>query len=193
MVETMKKPLQYMVCKLFEIKSSSVIKYVDFHFQWKKRNTWEDLLQHSLRMFKNCISSWIYDETILHSILLHDIIEDADVDRLEIYNEYGPYIAWLVDAMTCVNENGLKYNKEQYFWYFEQQCDKEWRLLFIKLFDCIDNLQTLDGFNEERKARFILEKREVYFPIFEKYIWSIPYEYRLIYMKKIETLKWLLS
>jgi hypothetical protein len=45
--------------------------------------------------------------------------------------------------MTGVDENKLKFNKNDYFVIFKKYCDFDWRILFVKLFDCIDNLETI--------------------------------------------------
>lgn len=184
--------INYIGSKIFEHRSSSVIKFIDNHLNWKKRNTWEDLFLHSYRMFKNCLRSGIYDEIILNSLLLHDIIEDGEITISEIQQKFGYSVSIIVRWMTWIDENKIKLEKPKYFKIFRKYCYYYWRILFVKLFDCIDNLKTIHWLNQEKQLRFIKEKKEIYLPIFEEYKNKVPYEMREIYIEKINELKTLL-
>lgn len=186
------KPIEYIKFKIFEKKFSKTINLINNHLNWKKRKTGEAMFMHSYRMFKKCIESWIYDEIVLNSILLHDIIEDWDFTINEINTNFGYSTSCIIKWMTWVDENKLKFNKNDYFVLFKKYCDYDWRILFVKLFDCIDNLETIHWLSKERQSRFIQEKREVYLPIFEEYTTKIPLKITNIYIKKVSEFKKLL-
>lgn len=187
------QPLNYIWSKIFEHRFSSTISFVVNHFDWKKRKTWEDAFMHSYRMFKNCLRSWIYDEAILKSLLLHDIIEYSEISLNEIKREFGYKISCIIEWMTWVDENKEKFSKSDYFFMFKMYCGYDWRILFVKLFDCIDNIETIDWLTPEKQEKFKTEKKEIYLPIFEQFADQIPYEIKQIYIKKVNELKKLLS
>lgn len=187
------QPLDYIWSKIFEHRLSATIKFVVSHLAWKKRKTWESAFSHSYRMFKDCLKSWIYDEVILESVLLHDILEDSGLSFWEIRSEFGDYVSSIVEGMTWVDENKKKFKKTEYFLMFRDYCDHDWRILIVKLFDCIDNLETIHGLSREKQELFKREKREVYLPIFEEYTDQIPFETRSIYINKTQELRRLLS
>gem|GEM_PF-2748482 len=144
-------------------------------------------------MFQKCLDAGIYDEAILAGALLHDIIEDGAVTLGEIRMRFGEHISCIVEGMTGVDEMGEKFAKSDYFILFRRYSEYNWRVLFVKLIDCIDNLETIHGLSVERQERFKREKREVYLPIFEEYTDSIPFEARYAYIKNIAELRRLLS
>lgn len=186
-------PIGYLKFKMFELKMSPTISLVNWLLEWKKRKTGEDVFMHSYRMLKKCIQSWIYDELILKSILLHDVIEDSDFTLFNIQNNFGHGVSYIVDAMTCLDDDGEKIKKHIYFEKFKNSSQLEWRVLFVKLFDCIDNLETLHWLSKEKQAIFIKEKQEIFLPIFTQNIPSIPFDFRDVYTEQIQEFKNLLT
>lgn len=148
---------------------------------------------HSYRMFQKCLDAGIYDEAILAGALLHDIIEDGEVSLSEIRSRFGEHISCIVEGMTGVDEMGEKFAKADYFILFRWHSENNWRVLFVKLIDCIDNLETIHGLSREKQELFKREKREVYLPIFEEYADRVPFEARYAYVKNIAELRRLLS
>lgn len=187
------KSINYIVNKLVESNEKSTICFVYNQYLWKKRNTGEELFEHSYRMFCNCVKLGIFDEVLLDSILLHDIVEDwwCDLNYIEINFWYEVFE--LIKVMTCIDWNGEKYEKNKYFKIFQNYCKNDWRILFVKLFDCIDNLETIDWIKEEKREKFINEKKEIFLPIFEKHIDNHPLQYKKNYIKKLNEMRDLLN
>lgn len=96
-------------------------------------------------MFQKTISFGIYDEMILQSIFLHDIVEDSFFTKQDIKNRFSPSVSFIVDALTTIDDERNKIPKNIYYEKFLLASQKQWRVLFIKLLDSIDNLETIHG------------------------------------------------
>ncbi len=124
---------------------------------------------------------------------MHDIVEDGELDVEEIQKQFGYDVSLIVLWLTGVDKNKVKLEKSKYFEIFKKYCDFNWRVPFVKLFDCIDNLETISGLNPEKQQKFIKEKKEIYLPILKNHKNNIPYEMREIYVEKLNDLKTLLQ
>lgn len=132
-------------------------------------------------MFQKSISLGIYDEIVLQSIFLHDIVEDTFFTRSDIENRFSHSVSFIIDALTTVDDQWKKIQKNIYYEIFTLSAQKEWRVLFIKLLDSIDNLETLSGLTREKQTKFIEEKQEIFLPIFLKFSSQIPFDVRESY------------
>ncbi len=99
--------------------------------------------------------------------LLHDTLEDTETTYQELKKNFGEEIADLIKGVTKIG--GLKYDKKK------QQAKnlrnlfiasaQDIRVIIIKLFDRLHNLETLEYHNRARQKRKALESLEVYAPI----------------------------
>lgn len=179
----MKNLKSKIIYPIFFIKSYKAIHIAKQLFDWKYRKTWEPLFCHSYRMFQKSITYGIYDELILNWVLLHDLIEDSFFEVSDIEKIFGSWVASIVEAMTCEKNNWIVHYKIRYIKKFKKFSLREWRILFIKLIDCIDNLETIHWLEREKQILFIREKSEVYLPIFKNGFRKIPNIYQWIYKK----------
>ena len=62
----------------------------------------------------------------------------------------------------------------------------------VKLFDCIDNLETIHGLTLEKQQTFQDEKRQKYLPIFIFMIDFVPNNMKALYIEKVEIMRNLL-
>lgn len=189
----MKNYVNKIIFLLFFIKSYKVIKIVKQLLDWKNRETGEPIFFHSYRMFRKCIQYKVYDEWILQGVLLHDVVEDSFFDLRDIEMHFWIWISEIVDGMTCKNYWWNKLQKNIYFEKFKTFSENEWRLLIIKLLDCIDNLETLHWLERERQIRFVKEKVDIYLPIFQQRINLVPINLRDIYKNIFDDFRELLN
>lgn len=96
-----------------------------------------------------------FDEEIIISALLHDVVEDTPVSIDEIRILFDNRIANMVDAVTQIDTDNstidkLKLDKLTDSKLFEA-CSKDPSALAIKLADRIHNLRTIDVFDEDKK------------------------------------------
>ena len=108
------------------------------------------------------------DETILVSALLHDVVEDTDVDLASVRSEFGPEVAVLVDGVTKIG--GLHFDRPEWeqaenFRKMLLSMAKDLRVILIKLADRLHNMRTLHSLDQNRATRIARETREIYAPL----------------------------
>lgn len=110
------------------------------------------------------------DTTTIVAGLLHDTIEDTEVSSEELEKEFGAEVRFLVEGVTKLGE--LKYRG------FEQRAEslrrllvataKDVRVIIIKLFDRLHNMETIRFQDPERQKRKALETLEIYAPLADR-------------------------
>lgn len=159
----------------------------------KPRLSGEPGYYHPFRMMKELISCGVNDPKLVLGALLHDILEDTDIVYEQFQWIFGKQIFEIVYWLSNLDKNRVPMIKSDYFLKFRSSIHAEWRILFIKLFDCLDNLRTLGELSLERQMRFRKEKREVYLTIFKENVMIIPSEYRPIFVDKTRELSQILN
>ncbi len=114
------------------------------------------------------------DQDSVIAALLHDVVEDTDVEIEEIEALFGESVKLLLDGLTKIEKNkfrkqeGLE-RKVESLRHWVDVMSKDIRVGVIKLFDRLHNLQTLEGHPsfEKRKA-IAYESLDVY----AKFAWK---------------------
>lgn len=161
------------------------------------------------------LAVWRLDHQSIAAGLLHDTIEDCEVDPETIKKEFGEEITFLIEGVTKLGS--LKYHEEETA--FESlrkmilAISKDLRVIFIKLSDRLHNMKTLSFIPAPKQKRIAIETAEIYAPIAyrlgmqsvageledlafpyihsDKYKWLIEqvketYEERMRYLKGVE-------
>ena len=91
--------------------------------------------------------------------ILHDVVEDSACTAEMIVKEFNSRIAEIVDRLTKVryDENGNKTKMT-----FQETIDKlseydDYEATFIKLFDRVHNLETIEGLKPEKQEKMARE------------------------------------
>lgn len=182
---------KYPISSLFP-EDQSIIDLVIHSHAGQYRKTGEPFHMHPLRMYESYLCSGGSDPAIRRAILLHDIVEDTDMTLSDIGNTFGESIRGIIDALTGYDMQGNKLAKHTAIEKFILSGEKDYRPLIVKLFDCIDNLETIHGLAPEKQDRFRAEKRNIYTPIFTSLKDTIPECHRAIYTEKLEIMRLLL-
>ena len=100
--------------------------------------------------------------------LLHDTLEDCDVDEAEFKELFGNEVFLLVDGVTKIGNIKFKdekeYQAENHRKIFIAMA-KDVRVILIKLVDRLHNMRTLQFMREEKQMKIAAETLEVYAPI----------------------------
>lgn len=134
------------------------------------RQSWEYYISHILQATRFLMVIHPDCETI-QWCLLHDVIEDCDIEPWEIQSRFGKTVRTLCEWVTKVSK--IKYRGE------ERQIEtikktffamsQDLRVIFIKLADRVHNVQTLHFHTKpEKQQRIINETLEIYVPIAER-------------------------
>jgi (p)ppGpp synthase/HD superfamily hydrolase len=87
------------------------------------------------------VSEYKLNTDVIVASILHDIIEDTEVNAKMILNAFGQRIAEMVDRLTRDRPDGTKLSTEKILNNAYQKGDKE--VLLIKLIDRLHNMQTI--------------------------------------------------
>jgi GTP pyrophosphokinase len=104
---------------------------------------------------------------VISAGLLHDVLEDADITRDELKNEFGEEIVELVEGVTKLGKvkyKGVERNVENLRKFFISVA-KDLRVLVIKLADRLHNIETLEHVRPDKQKRIALETLEIYAPL----------------------------
>lgn len=131
------------------------------------RKSGEPYITHPIAVATE-LAKWHMDIQTLCAGLMHDVLEDTDVSKTEMAEQFGTTIAEMVDGLSKL-EN-LKYDNKA-----EQQAEsfrklilamtKDVRVIIVKLADRLHNMRTLGAKSQSSRVRIATETLEVYAPI----------------------------
>ena len=96
----------------------------------------------------------VTDETILAAALLHDVIEDCDVDYDDLHERFGVQVA---DIVACLSKDMRLIEPEREKAYDAQLAAGSWPARLIKLADVYDNLS--DAADDGSKRSMIVRAK----------------------------------
>jgi GTP diphosphokinase / guanosine-3',5'-bis(diphosphate) 3'-diphosphatase len=135
----------------------------------QKRLTGEDFVTHPL-IVAGYLSQLGLDEKAIMAAILHDVLEDTSVTLKIIQEKFGKETAGLVDGVTKLK--GIKlYGETKQIENLRKMfltMAKDIRVVIIRLFDRLHNLQTLDVFNPEKRKKIARQTIEIYAPLAER-------------------------
>ena len=108
------------------------------------------------------------DHETLAAALMHDVIEDTEVTKQELADEFGDTIADLVEGVSKLDKLHFKDKKEfqaENFRKMIMAMTQDIRVILIKLADRTHNMRTLGSLRPEKKRRIAKETLEIYAPI----------------------------
>lgn len=139
------------------------------------RQTGEPYIVHPL-----CVACLVAfyggDEAMVCAALLHDVVEDTDIDLTSVEVDFGESVAQLVDGLTKIDEIqaeelGEKAANQRLavaaltFRKMLIAAVNDPRVLVIKICDRLHNMLTLGAMSEEKRQRKAKETLVVYAPI----------------------------
>jgi len=110
--------------------------------QWRKDGV-TPYASHPVRVAFTCAVLFnCTDETVLAAALLHDVIEDTDIDYDEIAEEFGVTVA---DVVAALSKDERLPEAEREPAYDRQLAEAPWQARMVKLADVYDNLTECEG------------------------------------------------
>lgn len=142
-----------------------------YHFAQKahegqKRMSGEPYFIHVVETAKILAKLGMDAKTIVAG-LMHDVLEDTEVDEEEMKNEFGEEIVFLVNGVTklgTLKYRGHERHVESLRKFFVAMAN-DLRVVIIKLADRLHNLTTLQYVRPDKQARIALESIEVHAPL----------------------------
>jgi GTP pyrophosphokinase len=130
------------------------------------RKSGEPYFFHPLRVAHLAARHWMDFASVI-SALLHDVVEDTPTTLEDISEMFGMEIGLLVDGLTKVDDDLLSRDvlKEQTYRKQVLLAVRDVRVLCLKFWDRIDNLQTIQALNPEKQHLIAEETRTIYVPL----------------------------
>ena len=133
------------------------------------RKTGEEYIIHSLTVAMILTSIYMDADTICAG-LLHDVIEDCDIDKKDIEEKFGTTIANLTDGVTKISRLNFSTENEYLIEYYKKiivGMSEDPRIIIIKLADRLHNMRTCWALPVEKQKKKAKETLEIFAPIAE--------------------------
>ncbi len=135
----------------------------------QKRGSGEAYIKHPLRTARSC-AKWRADKDVIIAALLHDVAEDCNTPLSEIEKSFGPNVAAIVDAVTALSDRDFDHHtltkaQKDILSDAKLQRKMNYKALYVKVADRIDNLRTMSGVKEEKRIPKAEHTREIIVPM----------------------------
>lgn len=176
------KKLKKLICdqpeKDKELVRKAFLFAKDAH-QGQKRKTGEDYITHPLKV-SIMLSERKFDIETIVSGLLHDVLEDTEVIYDDLVADFNSNIADIVDGVTKISniknkERTLNFSCDDEFIFMVDNyrklllaTAKDIRVIIVKIFDRIDNMETMEWIKGDRREFYAKESIEIYAQIAER-------------------------
>lgn len=142
-------------------------RYAEQAHAGQTRKTGEPYITHPISVA--CILARLHlDLPTLLAALLHDVVEDTEVNSAEIAERFGKQVADLVDGLTKLDKVELQTATQAQAENFRKMLlamSQDVRVILVKLADRLHNMQTMDAMRPEKQKRIARETLDIYAPI----------------------------
>jgi GTP diphosphokinase / guanosine-3',5'-bis(diphosphate) 3'-diphosphatase len=133
----------------------------------QQRRSGEEFVLHPWGAAKICAQLQLDDETIA-AALLHDVVEDTDVELEEVRVEFGEEIAKLVEGVTKLTRVQFQSREQAEAENYRKliiAMAEDVRVILIKLADRLHNLREIEYLGKQKQVQKAKETLEVYAPL----------------------------
>jgi len=133
----------------------------------QQRRSGEDFVLHPWGAAKICAQLRLDDETIA-AALLHDVVEDTDVELDGVRTEFGDEVAKLVEGVTKLTRVQFQSREQaeaENYRKLIMAMAEDARVILIKLADRLHNLREIEYLGKQKQVQKAKETLEVYAPL----------------------------
>ncbi len=148
-------------------KIKEAYRFSDEKHLGQMRKSGEPYISHPIAVAEIC-ADWKLDAQAIMAALLHDLMEDQDVEKDELIERFGAPVATLVDGLSKLDKLEFQSQVEVQAENFRKMLlamARDVRVILIKLADRLHNMRTLDAMALDKRSRIARETMEVYVPI----------------------------
>lgn len=134
------------------------------------RMTGEPYIFHPLAVAR-VLAEMHMDTNCIIAAILHDVLEDTDVDHAQLASLFGETVADLVDGVSKLSHLNFGSKAEAQAESFRKMMlamSKDIRVILVKLADRLHNMRTLGVMRPAKKRRIARETLEIYAPIAQR-------------------------
>ncbi|MGX6960788.1 MAG: HD domain-containing protein [Rickettsia endosymbiont of Pentastiridius leporinus] len=143
---------------VLEVKKA--IYYARKYHGSQMRQSGEPYYSHPLEV-AYLVSEYLFRTDILVTAILHDTLEDTELTKEQISQEFGWKVANQVIDLTRIKENSIKISAAESVEILYQE--KKHDVLLIKLFDRLHNMQTIGAKSPAKIKKIINETMQEFF------------------------------
>ena len=132
-----------------------------------RRKSGEPFIFHPLTVAEICVEEIGLGTTSIVAALMHDVVEDTDIELADIDRMFGKKIASIVDGLTKIRgvfEYGTSAQAENFRKMLFTLSD-DVRVILIKLADRLHNMRTLDSMPRHKQLKVASETIYLYAPL----------------------------
>ncbi len=132
-----------------------------------RRKSGEPYIYHPLAVAHICVDEIGLGTTSIVAALLHDVVEDTDIDLEDIEKDFGTKVASIIDGLTKIS-GVFEYGSSQQAENFRKMLltlSEDVRVILIKLADRLHNMRTLDSMPRNKQLRISSETSYLYAPL----------------------------
>jgi GTP diphosphokinase / guanosine-3',5'-bis(diphosphate) 3'-diphosphatase len=141
--------------------------FAELHHRGQTRRSGEEFVNHPWAVAGICADLHLDEQTIA-AALLHDVVEDTDVELEELRAEFGPDIALLVEGVTKLTRTTFQSREQSEAENYRKMIvamAQDVRVILIKLADRLHNLRTIEYLGKQKQVQKAKEALEVYAPL----------------------------
>ena len=134
------------------------------------RKSGEPYIMHPVAVAR-VLANLRMDHQSIAAAILHDTIEDTELTKEELIEQFGDDVAALVDGVTKLDQMKFRTRREataESFRKLMMAMSEDLRVIFIKLADRLHNMRTLGAMSPDSRRRIALETLEIYAPIADR-------------------------
>jgi guanosine-3',5'-bis(diphosphate) 3'-pyrophosphohydrolase len=157
---------EYLTEPQLEALRQSYVVARDAH-EGQTRSSGEPYIIHPVAVAR-ILAEMRLDIETLQAALLHDVIEDTEVTKEELEEQFGTTVAELVDGVSKLDKLKFRDRKEAQAENFRKMVlamVQDIRVILIKLSDRTHNMRTLGALRPDKKRRIARETLEIYSPL----------------------------
>ncbi len=133
----------------------------------QKRRSGEDYIMHPVAV-AHILAGMRMDHQTIAAAILHDTIEDTEVEHDDLAEQFDEQIAKLVDGVTKLDKMKFRTRQEADAESFRKlllAMSRDLRVIFIKLADRLHNMRTIGHMSPSSQRRISTETLDIYAPI----------------------------
>lgn len=145
----------------------AAFRYADDAHLGQFRKSGEPYITHPLAV-ATILAEWHLDATTICAGLMHDVLEDTGVAKIEMAEQFGIEVTEIVDGVSKLDKLRFSSNEIAQAESFRKMLlamSRDVRVILVKLADRLHNLRTLGVMRPEKRRRIATETLEIYVPI----------------------------
>lgn len=155
-----------------------------------RRKSGEPYIYHPLEVALVCVEEIGLGTTSIIAALLHDVVEDTDLELEDIEREFGHKVMTIIDGLTKI-AGVFDYGSSQQAENFRKMLltlSDDVRVILIKLADRLNNMRTLSSMPRHKQLKIASETMYLYAPLAHRLgLYAIKSELEDLYLKYTDT------